>query len=132
MSPLSTTVPAAFLVTLVLSGCASLSSAPRSLLDGNPPARSLASNLAPVQIVSVDGKIVRGAPVPVAPGMRAVVLQSGTGPNPTRQINIAVAPCTRYYLAAQRASVTARTWEMTIVSSEPVAACDPAEELKKS
>jgi hypothetical protein len=115
-----------------LSGCASLPMAPLSYLDGNPPGIRVDSTLAPVQILSVDGRIYRSGPVQVAPGTHSVVLASGGGPNPNRQVSMLVEPCTRYFLAAQRESVTSRTWEMKVASTEPVAGCDPAEERKKA
>lgn len=127
-----TSIVLAVLGAASLAGCASMQSAPLSLLDGDPPGIRASSTLAPLTILSVDGKSYRSNPVQVAPGMRSVVLQWGPGPNPNRQYSIPVEPCTRYFLAAERESVTARTWEMKIVSTEPVAACDPAEERRKA
>ncbi len=103
-----------------------------SELNGNPPTIRLAKLLSPLKILSVDGKIQGSNPVLLAPGIRSVVLQSGRGPNPDRQYQMLIAPCTRYYLAAEREAVTSRTWEMKIVSSEQVGACDPAEERRKA
>lgn len=117
---------------VALAGCAFLPSAPMSVLDGNPPNIQINARLAPLAILSVDGQLLRTNPVQVAPGLRSVVLTSGGGPNPNRQYRMLIAPCTRYYLAAERETVTARTWEMTIVSSESVGGCDPDQERKKA
>lgn len=119
-------------LSAALSGCASLPAAPMSWLDGNPPGIRVDNTLSPLQIVSVDGKIYGSNPVQVAPGMRSIVLASGGGPNPNRQVSMMVEPCTRYYLAAYRATVTERNWEMKVASTEPVAGCDPAEERRKA
>lgn len=122
----------AVLAAGALSGCASMQKAPLSYLDGNPPGIQIDSKLAPLRIVSVDGQIYSGGPVQVAPGMRKLVLTSGAGPAPERQVSMMVEPCTRYFLAAERESVTARSWEMKVASTEPVAACNPADERKKA
>ncbi|MFL6656906.1 MAG: hypothetical protein ACJ8GW_02440 [Massilia sp.] len=103
-----------------------------SVLDGNPPTIRISSLLHPVEILSVDGKILRNSPALVGPGLHSVVLRFGALPRSDGHYSILVAPCTRYYLAAELESVTSRTWQMTIVSSESVGGCDPDAERKKA
>jgi hypothetical protein len=120
------------LCALALGGCASLPSAPKSVIDGNPPSIQISSRLHPLEILSVDRKINSGGPVLLAPGLHSVVLRYGVLPKNDGHYTMLIAPCTRYFLAAELDTVTARTWQMTIVSTEPVGGCDPDEERKKA
>jgi hypothetical protein len=45
---------------------------------------------------------------------------------------LAVAPCTRYYVASRREAPTAREWKLVVSHQEPVGGCDPARELAKA
>jgi hypothetical protein len=132
MTDLLKSASAVLVLGAALAGCASLPSAPMSVLNGNPPNIKIDGRLAPLRILSVDGRLFHSNPVQVGPGLHSLVLTSGGGSNPNRQVRMLIEPCTRYYLAARRETVTAMTWEMTIVSSESVGGCDPAEERRKA
>ena len=85
-------------------------------------------NTYPVAVVRVDDEStpLRG-PVLVEPGLRRVVLQSG----PTqarsfgeeRVLELQVAPCTRYYLVAEKANSLATDFTPRIDHQEPVPGC---------
>jgi hypothetical protein len=124
----------AFIVTL--AGCAS--TAPLSFVEGVPWTRT-DSTLYRVRVVSVDGHIEFNGddkPVMVSPGLRSLVLEAAPGSGARRHVQktypLAVEPCTHYYLAARRSSPMDAEWTLVIDRKEPVAGCDPKEELRKA
>jgi hypothetical protein len=123
---------ASCLVLPLFAGCAA---APMSMLDGNPITRA-DSTLHALRVVAVDGQAYFENPVRVAPGPRSVMLQpppvAGMRTSPVKAYAIKVAPCTRYYLAAKRATPVSVDWEMVIERTEPVNACDREAEIKKA
>lgn len=86
-------------------------------------------NTYPVAVVRVDeaSTPLYGGPVLVDPGMRRVVLQSG----PTvarsigeeRTLELQVAPCTRYYLVAEKTNSLATDFTPRIDHQEPIPGC---------
>ena len=49
-----------------------------------------------------------------------------------KRVSMTVAPCTRYYVAAQRRSPLLQDWEFVVEETWPVAGCDPAKEIEKA
>jgi hypothetical protein len=49
-----------------------------------------------------------------------------------KKYTLEIAPCTRYYVAGDRVNPLQRDWSLVIEMTEPVAGCDPAEELRKA
>ncbi len=85
----------------------------------------------PVLISKVDGVSppLRENPVRVQPGKRSVVVEAPPGgalrQGDSRTIELDVAPCTRYYLVAQKTSRLASDFEVRIDHREPVSGCTP-------
>ena len=117
----------------VLASCST--PAPLSFLESGPLTRA-ALDLYPVRVVAVDGSMHFRSPVAVAPGPHWLLLEGA----PPRGMRIGiqqsfvfrVEPCTRYYLAARRASPLLAEWSLVVDSTEPVTPCDPQKELEKA
>jgi hypothetical protein len=122
---------AAWLV-LAAAGCAS---APLSFLDGHKLDR-VTLNRYGVRIVAVDGQMMFQNPVQVAPGPHSIVIEALPAQGPNLQIQQAfvlnVAPCTHYYLVADRESPLLSQWTLAVERSEKVGGCNPQEELRKA
>ena len=121
------------LSTLVLAGCAS---APLSFFNDGYVYHRAVLNRFPVRVVAVDGTYSFQRPLPVSPGLHEVKLAAvpvaGFRVPLEKTYPITVAPCTRYYLAAQRASPLLQDWDLVIEETYPVAGCDPAQEIEKA
>ncbi len=117
---------------MALAGCAA---APMSLLDGTPYHRTYL-NRYPVQIVAVNGDFTLERPKRVYAGVNTLVVETAPvgGIRIARQQAVAfkVQPCTRYYLAAERATSLSQDWTLVIDHVESVAGCNQEEELAKS
>lgn len=123
-----------FLVSL--TACSILAKAPLSYLEAKPPS-VIHSNLQyPVRVVSIDGSMQFSMPVQIAPGERDLVLEAMSSRSALgskqKNVRLKIAPCTRYFLLAQRESPMQADWQLTVASTEVVSACDPAEELQKA
>ena len=127
MSALSSWIKCATCVPFAvgLAACAGLPQ-PFSQLNGHR------YNLTPidtysVQIVRVDDHDTLSSPVLVDPGMRKVTVQGppdGThrfGEQRTVELNIA--PCTRYYLVAQKANRLTPDFAVKVDYQEPIGGC---------
>jgi hypothetical protein len=83
----------------------------------------------PVTIVRVDGKDTALRPVLVDPGPRKVVVQGppggAMGLGQEREIDLNVAPCTRYYLVAVKENRLASDFTVRVDYQEPVGGCTP-------
>lgn len=130
-------LPLALVASIVaLAGCAS--TAPLSFIEGVPWTRT-DSTLYRVRVVSVDAHIEFNGPekpLMVSPGLRSLVLEAapdaGAGRHMQKTYALRVEPCTHYYLAARRSSPLLADWTLVVDQKEPVAGCDPKEELKKA
>jgi len=129
MSALSWIRPMALLpLAAGLAACAGLPQ-PFSQLDGHR------YNLTPidtysVQIVRVDNHDTASSPVFVDPGVRQVTVQ---GPpdgahrfGEHRTIELNIAPCTRYYLVAQKANRLMSDFAIKVDYQEPIGGCSSA------
>ena len=121
------------LSTLALAGCAS---APLSFFNDGYVYYRAELNRFPLQVVAVDGSSSFQRPLPVAPGLHQVRLAAvpvaGFREPLEKTYPITVAPCTRYYLAAQRRSPLLQDWDLVVEYTEPVSGCDPAREIEKA
>lgn len=120
---------------LLMAACGT---APRSLVEGQPYTRT-DPRLYAVYIVSVDDVGYLRSPgqaIRLAPGRRSLLLQAAPGSGAyvrvQKRVVLDVEPCTRYVLAARRDSPMASQWELVIDRKEPVAPCDPHEELQRA
>ncbi len=132
-TPLASALVAAIVVA---AGCAS--TAPLSYVEGVPWTKTDLT-LHPVRVVSIDGHIEFSRPdaaVMVSPGVRTLVLEAAPSEGVQRHIQktyaLRIEPCTHYYLAARRESPMQSDWTLVVDRKEPVAGCNPQEELKKA
>ena len=119
---------------LALSGCAS---APLSYLNDEQVYHKAVLNRFPVRVVAVDGAYTAAIrPVPITPGQHSVMLAAAPVAGfriPLEKVYpMTIAPCTRYYVAAQRKSPLLQDWDLVVEETYPVAGCDPARELEKA
>jgi hypothetical protein len=82
-----------------------------------------------VTILRVDGKDTALRPVLVDPGLRKIVVQGPPGGTRTagmeREIDLNIAPCTRYYLVAVKENQIALDFTVRVEYQEPVDGCTP-------
>lgn len=120
------------LAALALAGCGT---APLSSIDGQPRTAT-ELHLSPVRIVAVDGEFNTNRTVQVYPGARTLLLEapppSGIRTAAQQAAILRVAPCTSYRLGAKRSSALQTGWELVVDSVEPVAGCNPDEEVRRS
>jgi hypothetical protein len=117
----------------MLSACAA--SAPLSFLEGRPYHRTNPLRY-PVRVISVDGDFSVQRSRPVYAGMHTLIVETapvaGFRTAGQQAIPFKVQPCTRYYLAAERATSLSQDWQLVVDETGPVAGCNPEEEIAKS
>ncbi len=118
---------------VALSGCAS---APLSFLYDQQVYRPQVLNRFPLRVLAIDGSFTAFRPVPIAPGTHALLLAAapvaGFTIPPEKTYTIDIAPCTRYYIAAQRTSPLLQDWDLVVEATYATGGCDPARELEKA
>jgi len=124
---------AAALVVATLAAC---TTAPLSYINDRQVYYKAVLNRYPVRVVSIDGSYQTFNPVPVAPGEHLLTLDAapvaGFSQPTQKQYPMTIAPCTRYYIAAQRTSPLTQDWNLVVEETWPVAGCDPAKEIEKA
>ena len=124
---------ATVLVGATLAAC---TAAPLSYLYDRQVYYKAVLNRYPLRVVAVDGSYQTFNPVPIAPGEHLLTLDAipvaGFSQPTQKQYPMTVAPCTRYYIAAQRTSPLVQDWDLVVEETWPVAGCDPAKELEKA
>ena len=82
-----------------------------------------------VTILRIDGHDWVQRPALVDPGLRKVTVQGPSSPaspqGEVRSIELDVAPCTRYYLAAVRPNALTPDFSIKVDYTEPVSGCTP-------
>ncbi len=90
----------------------------------------------PVRVVAIDGASQTFRPVPISPGDHRLTIDAPPVAGfalPIQKIYpMTIAPCTRYYVAAQRTGPFVQDWDLVLEDTWPVAGCDPAKELEKA
>lgn len=123
----------ALLSAAALAGC---SSAPLSFINDGSVYHRQVLNRFPVRVVAVDGTYTAFQPVPISPGTHSLLIAAApvAGFHMPREktYSMTIAPCTRYYIAAQRKSPLLQDWDLVVEDSYPVAGCNPATELQKA
>ncbi|MGI9025448.1 MAG: hypothetical protein ACR2GP_07675 [Burkholderiaceae bacterium] len=118
---------------VVLAGCAT---APLSFINDQQVFHRQVLNRFPVRLLAIDGSYTAFRPVPIAPGTHTLLLAAspvaGFRVPPEKTYPMTIAPCTRYYIAAQRISPLLQDWELVVEETYPVAGCNPAQELEKA
>ena len=121
---------------LVVATLAACTAAPLSYLNDRQVYYKAVLNRYPVRVVSIDGSYTTFNPVPIAPGEHLLTIDAapvaGFSQPTQKQYPLTVAPCTRYYIAAQRTSPLTQDWNLVVEETWPVAGCDPAKELEKA
>ena len=83
----------------------------------------------PVSIVRVDGETAALRPALIEPGPHNIEVQGPPGGRggvgEVRTFALEVAPCTRYYLVAQKTNTLATDFKVRVDFQEPVAGCTP-------
>ncbi len=107
----------------LLAGCAT---EPFSYLDGRRYFRAELNSYS-TTVISVDGEHRVVNPVRIEPGRRTIVLQAppvaGFRFGTQRTLDLDVAPCMRYYLAAVRPTSLSQDWTPKVDYVEPIAGC---------
>ena len=116
-----------------LAGCGT---APLSFINDNQVYHRAVLHRYPVRVVAIDGSYTAFRPVPIAPGPHLLTIDAvpvaGFHLPIQKFYPLTVAPCTRYYIAAQRRSPLIQDWDLVVEETWPVAGCDPARELVKA
>jgi len=112
----------------VLAACAGLPQ-PFSQLDGHRYYRAPIDTYA-VQIIRVDDRDTLDSPVFVEPGLRKVTVQGLSNGvqrfGEQRVIDLNVAPCTRYYLVAQKSNRLQSDFTVKVDYQESIGGCSSA------
>ena len=120
-------------IVAALSGCAS---APLSYLYDQQVYRPQVLNRFPLRVLAIDGSFTSFRPVPISPGTHSLLLAAapvaGFNIPPEKTYTMDIAPCTRYYIAAQRRSPLLQDWDLVVEETYPSGGCDPARELEKA
>ena len=128
MSSFSIKLFTALPLAAALAACAGLPQ-PFSQLDGHRYFRAPIDTYS-VLIVRVDDRDTTDSPVFVDPGLRKVTVQGP--PNGVhrfgeqRVIDLNVAPCTRYYLVAQKANRLMSDFTVKVDHQESIGGCSSA------
>lgn len=130
----ATRLAAAALATLLLSACGT---APLSFLEGRlQPSSRIQFNTYSVRVIAIDGEYSLQNPRVVGPGLHTLEVNAFPGKGARnigpKTFTFNVEPCTRYYLAAKRASPMSADWDLAVENKESVGGCDPEKELAKS
>ena len=116
----------------VLAACGT---APNSYLYDRQVYYKAQLNRYPVFVVAVDGSTPGFRPIPLTMGEHIVALDAvpvAGFVDPVRKVySLTIAPCTRYYLAAQRASPLLQDWDLVVETTFSSGGCDPAVELRE-
>ena len=118
----------------VLAACAS---APLSYLNDRQVTQKAMLHRFPVVVTAIDGNgALLDRKIPIAPGDHLLTADAppvaGLSQPVRKVVPITIAPCTQYYIAAQRPSAFAQDWDLVVEVTYPVAGCDPAKELQKA
>ncbi len=113
-------------VVAALSACAGLP-AGYAQIDGHKYKRTPIDTYS-VQIIRVDSRDTTDSPTFVEPGLRKITVQ---GPRDgahrlgeQRSIELQVAPCTRYYLVAEKANRLATDFAVKVDYQESIGGCN--------
>ncbi len=122
-----------------LTGCSSI---PLSFIQDRQVSERTALNRYPLEVLAIDGVYVpsdRGPnshSQPISPGMHTVLFAAPPVAHDHFPVEKAypmeIAPCTRYYVAADRENRLKRDWSLVVEYTSPEGNCDPAEELRKA
>ncbi len=121
------------LAAAVLAGCGT---APLSYLYDRQVYYRAELHRYPLLVEQVDGASTTFRPLPITAGDHLVTFSAapvgGFSQPVTKTYPMAIAPCTRYYVAAQRDSALDQDWHLVVEQTFSVAGCDPAKELAKA
>lgn len=120
----------------ILAALGACTTAPLSFINDRQVYYKTVLNRYPVRIVAIDGSYQTFRPVPIAPGPHLLTIDAvpvaGFSVPVQKIYPMTIAPCTRYYVAAQRTSPLTQDWSLVVEETWPVAGCDPAKEIEKA
>lgn len=120
---------------LIASPTPAATDGPQSYIDGTPQTKNNAQ-IGAVRILTVDGERPLTAPFALPPGPHWIEATPATASaqqaQPSQTSVLKIAPCTYYYLAAQRNPVVKGAWKLIVDAEETITACNPAEEMRKA
>lgn len=126
--PFPTDVKITILLASVAGTCAAASMYDQPYALFEPERAHPAADTRPAMIMKIDGRdraVNRNDPV--TPGKHTVELSvpGRTGmSNPSRDtLTVDAQPCTRYFFAARRSSMTASDWQAFVAATEPIGDC---------
>ncbi len=138
VNPLSRASRAARLggAAAIVATLAACTTAPLSFINDRQVYYKTVLNRYPVRVVAIDGSYQTFRPVPIAPGPHLLTIDAvpvaGFSLPIQKMVPMTIAPCTRYYIAAQRTSPLTQDWNLVVEETWPVAGCDPAKEIEKA
>ena len=117
----------------ILAGCGT---APSSYLYDRQVYYKAVLHRYPVFIVAIDNSGPSFHPAPITMGAHRLVLDAQPVAGftvPVQKVyTLTIAPCTRYYIAAQRQSPLLQDWDLVVERTFAAGGCDPAKELQKA
>lgn len=121
------------LATALLAACAT---APLSYLYDRQVYYRTELHRYPLVVEAVDHASTTIRPLPITPGEHLVTFSAapvgGFSQPVTKTYPMTIAPCTRYYVAAQREAKLEQDWQLVVEQTFPVGGCDPAKEVAKA
>ncbi|HXD07015.1 MAG TPA: hypothetical protein VN680_13250 [Burkholderiaceae bacterium] len=87
----------------------------------------------PLIILNVDGKATIDRPVLVEPGPRLLRVQSTQGPGPafSKEVQMDIEPCTRYWLVAVKDTRLTKDFNVVVDYKEQIGGCTPPTEASR-
>lgn len=111
----------------ILAACASMPEAGKPAEVTGMLSDVVVAHRSATGILTVDGKPAEAKVVPILSGRRTITFHSlpipGHRGGERKTLELAIKPCTRYYINAQRKSTEAMDWEPVIGKEEPMAGC---------
>lgn len=118
---------------LALSAC---STAPLTVIADKQVYIRTVLNRQPVTVEAIDGIGTIQEPIFLEPGIHKVTIaappQAGFREPVLKTYTLNLSPCTRYYIAADRANRLTRDWTLVIENQEPTGGCDVRREWEKA
>jgi hypothetical protein len=125
-----------WVLAALCAGLGACSTAPQSYIANEPVLERTHIDRYRVVAVAIDGLYrTDERRLPVTPGPHMVTFSAPpvfNFPIVQKTYPIAIAPCTEYYFAADRANRLAQDWTLVLEDTRPVAGCNAARELDRA
>ncbi|MEO8935434.1 MAG: hypothetical protein ABI277_12135 [Burkholderiaceae bacterium] len=134
--PLAPRAPRLFAAAVAAAALVGCTTAPLSFINDQQVYHKTVLNRYPLVVTAVDGASTAFRPVPIAPGPHLLTMDAAPVAGFSQPVQkvypMTIAPCTRYYVAAQRTSPLVQDWNLVVEETWPVSGCDAAKELEKA